>query len=70
MLTTLRVARQLGRVPLCSRRRCYVTHQDGWETVIGLEIHAQLRTGSKLFSGVPNSFDVIVLMFSGQDIIQ
>lgn len=23
---------------------------DGWQTVIGLEIHAQLRTGRKLFS--------------------
>lgn len=70
MLTTLRVARQLGRVPLCSSRRCYATHQDGWETVIGLEIHAQLRTGSKLFSGMSKPFEVTVLMSSGQDIVQ
>jgi hypothetical protein len=70
MLTTLRVARQLGRVPLYSRRRLYATHNDGWETVIGLEIHAQLRTGSKLFSGMSNPFGVIILMSSGKDIIQ
>lgn len=32
---------------------------DGWETIIGLEIHAQIRTSRKLFSGkldVPESF--------------
>jgi aspartyl-tRNA(Asn)/glutamyl-tRNA(Gln) amidotransferase subunit B len=28
----------------------------GWEAVIGLEVHAQLRTATKLFSGAPNSF--------------
>ncbi len=28
----------------------------GWEPVIGLEVHAQLRTESKLFSGAPNRF--------------
>lgn len=26
------------------------TSAGGWETVIGLEIHAQIRTGAKLFS--------------------
>lgn len=25
--------------------------KDGWELVVGLEIHAQLKTGRKLFSG-------------------
>jgi hypothetical protein len=69
MLTTLRVARP-SRVTLYGSRRLYATHNDGWETVIGLEIHAQLRTGSKLFSGMPNPFEVIILMSSGEDIIQ
>src|SRR5262245_48116199 len=27
-----------------------------WESVIGLEVHAQLRTRSKLFSSAPNAF--------------
>ncbi|MEE8313791.1 MAG: Asp-tRNA(Asn)/Glu-tRNA(Gln) amidotransferase subunit GatB [Myxococcota bacterium] len=30
--------------------------QNGWETVIGLEVHAQLRTKAKLFSSAPNGF--------------
>jgi aspartyl-tRNA(Asn)/glutamyl-tRNA(Gln) amidotransferase subunit B len=28
----------------------------GWETVIGLEVHCELRTATKLFCGCPNSF--------------
>jgi aspartyl-tRNA(Asn)/glutamyl-tRNA(Gln) amidotransferase subunit B len=28
----------------------------GWETVIGLEVHAELSTRTKLFSGAPNEF--------------
>ena len=31
-------------------------HASDWEAVIGLEVHAQLRTESKLFSAAPNSF--------------
>ena len=27
-----------------------------WETVIGLEIHAQLSTNSKIFSGSPTAY--------------
>jgi aspartyl-tRNA(Asn)/glutamyl-tRNA(Gln) amidotransferase subunit B len=27
-----------------------------WEPVVGLEVHAQLRTEAKLFSSAPNSF--------------
>jgi aspartyl-tRNA(Asn)/glutamyl-tRNA(Gln) amidotransferase subunit B len=29
---------------------------DGWETVIGLELHAQLATRSKIFSGSPTDY--------------
>ena len=29
---------------------------NNWELVIGLEVHAQLKTESKLFSSSPNQF--------------
>lgn len=32
------------------------THVNGWEPVIGLEMHARLLTRSKLFSGAPASY--------------
>src|SRR5512140_833180 len=28
----------------------------GWEIVIGLEVHAQLKTATKIFCGCPNRF--------------
>jgi aspartyl-tRNA(Asn)/glutamyl-tRNA(Gln) amidotransferase subunit B len=28
----------------------------GWEVVVGLEVHCELRTRTKLFCGCPNSF--------------
>ncbi|ORY21365.1 biosynthesis-related protein [Naematelia encephala] len=40
-----------------ARRSYATTSNDGWETVIGLEIHAQLRTRRKLFSEAKLSYD-------------
>ena len=56
--TASRVIYRLGSSRLrpsltCGKRLSSSTaaaDQDGWQTVIGLEIHAQLRTGRKLFS--------------------
>ena len=33
-----------------------MSHPSGWETVIGLEIHAQLSTRSKIFSGSATAY--------------
>ena len=35
-------------------------HADAtWETVIGLEVHAQLQTHSKIFSGAPTAYGAL-----------
>ncbi len=33
-----------------------VTLPDGWELVVGLEVHCELATATKLFCGCPNQF--------------
>jgi hypothetical protein len=35
------------------------SHRDGWQPVIGLELHVQLKSPIKLFSSAPTSFDEI-----------
>lgn len=44
------------------------TSEDGWELVVGLEIHAQLKTGRKLFSGELKG-DEILADFSCSDVL-
>ena len=38
----------------------YLLHRDGWESVIGLEVHAQINTESKLFSSAAVNFGATV----------
>lgn len=45
---------------LSVRRCCSSKATSKWESVVGLEIHAQLDTKSKLFSGAQNVFGGVV----------
>ncbi|WP_419894622.1 hypothetical protein, partial [Proteus terrae] len=44
---------------VCKRSRSTVANKK-WESVVGLEVHAQLDTDSKLFSGAENNFGGVV----------
>lgn len=44
---------------LCDRRFATVSSKK-WQSVVGLEVHAQLNTESKLFSGAQNVFGAVV----------
>lgn len=43
-----------------SARRLSHSTEKQWESVVGLEVHAQLNTKSKLFSGAQNTFGGLV----------
>ena len=42
--------------PPATWRRRWSRRDDDWETVIGLEVHCELRTATKLFCGCRNAF--------------
>lgn len=50
------------------KRHCSVrllntsTIKEGWEAVIGIEVHAQINTKTKLFSGTPFFFCSILYL--------
>lgn len=39
------------------------TIKEGWEAVIGIEVHAQINTKTKLFSGTPLFFSVLFYIY-------
>lgn len=41
-------------------KRRLTSHSKKWQSVVGLEVHAQLNTKSKLFSGAQNTFGGLV----------
>ncbi|XP_030028708.2 glutamyl-tRNA(Gln) amidotransferase subunit B, mitochondrial [Manduca sexta] len=45
---------------LISKRGLVSKSSDKWQSVVGLEVHAQLNTESKLFSGAQNTFGGVV----------
>ena len=50
-VTRLTATATRSTVTRCGQcRRAYSKANDGWEVVIGLEIHAQLKAKTKLFS--------------------
>ncbi|GBP07774.1 Glutamyl-tRNA(Gln) amidotransferase subunit B, mitochondrial [Eumeta japonica] len=42
------------------KRHCSAQSREKWRSVVGLEVHAQLNSESKLFSGSPNRFGGLV----------
>ncbi|KAI8336671.1 Aspartyl/glutamyl-tRNA amidotransferase subunit B [Chlamydoabsidia padenii] len=56
----LRTTTFLARRPIGIRAATYATLRtikEGWEAVIGVEVHAQINTKTKLFSDSPTSFN-------------
>lgn len=45
---------------IISKRSHSATLEKKWQSVVGLEVHAQLNTESKLFSGAENTFGGVV----------
>uniref|UniRef100_A0A914US36 Aspartyl/Glutamyl-tRNA(Gln) amidotransferase subunit B/E catalytic domain-containing protein n=1 Tax=Plectus sambesii TaxID=2011161 RepID=A0A914US36_9BILA len=52
--------RLLSRSIATEKKRRPLDERSGWEAVIGLEIHAQIASRSKLFSGAATDFDCSV----------
>lgn len=48
-----------NKVLICKRSHSTVS-ETKWQSVVGLEVHAQLNTESKLFSGAQNTFGGVV----------
>lgn len=48
------------RIKSCLNKSYATTPKQKWKSVVGLEIHAQLNTESKLFSGAQNTFGGLV----------
>ncbi|CAH1640294.1 unnamed protein product [Spodoptera littoralis] len=56
----MKVCRRLSYEHKSLVARGYSTVSEKWQSVVGLEVHAQLNTESKLFSGAQNTFGGVV----------